>query len=347
MNFKKKIIKKINENNGSLRLDYFIDLVLNQKNSYYNSINPIGVKGDFITSPEISQMFGEIIGLYILNHWINNIGSKFNLIELGPGKGTLLEDILRASKIEKKFINSLKIELIEKNEKLIEIQKKTIKSINIKKINWSKKFNANSDLPSIIFSNEFFDCLPIRQFYKKNHWYEKEIKYNSLEDTFSFKDKKIHNKKTLDKLNKYQKNNIAEISSIRLSLFKKICRHLVKNKGLLILIDYGYKNPIKNFTLQSVSMHKKSHIFENLGKQDITSLVNFGELINIANDCKLKILSYCTQREFLIKNGIQKRKERLKENLSYTKKENIEKDYVRLTDINGMGNEFKFFIISS
>ena len=202
-------------------------------------------------------------------------------------------------------------------------------------------------MPSIIYSNEFFDCLPVRQFYKNEIWYEKLIDYNKLKDVFFFKDKKVTTKKILNNLQKYNETGIAEISFQRKSLFNNLCKHIFKNKGMIILIDYGYESPVKNFTLQSVSGHKKTHIFDNIGLQDITSLVNFGELINIANQFNLNVVSYCNQRDFLITNGIQERKEILKKNLPKTKREIIEQQFHRLTDKNSIGKDFKFFIVSS
>ena len=124
MSIKKKILYKINKNGNKLRVDRFISNLLFNKNSYYTSQNPIGSKNDYITSPEISQMFGEILGVYILNYWLENIKSEFNLIELGPGRGTLLQDIMRSTKSNKIFNLSANIKLLEKNKKLIEIQKK-------------------------------------------------------------------------------------------------------------------------------------------------------------------------------------------------------------------------------
>jgi len=347
MNLKKKLINKIKEKRNALRVDEFISCLLYEKNSYYISKNPIGFRGDFITSPEISQMFGEILGIYILNYWIEKIQSEFDLIELGPGNGTLLEDILRSTKLINKFNKSANIKLIESNKKLIKIQKNKTIAYESKNIEWLKKFKTNSNLPSIIFSNEFFDCLPVRQFYKNETWYEKTIDYNKVKDVFFFKDKKITAKKTLSYLQKYNGSRIAEISFQRESLFKNLCKHIFKNKGMMILIDYGYESPIKNFTLQSVSGHKRTHIFDNIGLQDITSLVDFGVLINIAKQFNLNVVSYCNQRDFLINNGIQERKEILKKNLSKTKREIIEQQFHRLTDKNSMGKDFKFFIVSS
>ena len=119
MELKKKLIKKINKKKRALKIDEFISLSLYEKNSYHKSLWPIGSRGDFITAPEISQMFGEIIGAYILNYWAQNIRSKFNLIELGPGQGTLIEDILRVTKLDNEFIKSVRIKLIEINTNLI------------------------------------------------------------------------------------------------------------------------------------------------------------------------------------------------------------------------------------
>ena len=279
MEIKKILIKKIKEKKRSLKIDEFISLCLYKKNSYYKSSLPIGIKGDFITSPEISQMFGEIIGAYILNFWTKHIKSKFNLIELGPGTGTLIEDIVRVGKLNKQFIKLANIKLIEKNINLIKLQKQKINSLNIKNTKWLYDFNIRSKLPSIIYSNEFFDCLPVRLFYKSEYWKEKTIDYNLLEKKFFLKDEKVRDKKIMAYLNKNNQSKIVEISFERKEYFNKLCKHVYKNKGLIITVDYGYENTLSNFTLQSVSSHKKTHFFDNLGKQDISSHINFKELM--------------------------------------------------------------------
>mgnify|MGYP003952960359 CR=1 FL=1 len=347
MSIKNKIIKKILKNNFEIRIDKFIEECLYNKDSYYIVKDPIGLSGDFITSPEISQMFGEILGLYILNLWLNNINNKFNLIELGPGKGTLLNDIIRVSKIRKNFLTNANILLVENNKILKNRQKKLINNIELKNVKWLNNVKLKSKLPSIIYANEFFDCIPVRQFYKKEYWFEKYIKYDFNNNIFYMNDKLITNKKILNEVIKYEKNKIAEISFKRRNIFNQICDHLKKFKGFMIVIDYGYYYPIKNFTLQSVSNHKKTHIFENIGEQDITSHVNFKEFIQIALDNKLKIETYCNQKNFLISNGIAKRKKNLLVKKSKKIKAEINLQYKKLTDLNHMGKEFKFLIVSS
>ena len=123
MNIKKKLIDKIKKN-GSLNVAEFIEICQFENNGYYLKNNPIGRDNDFITSPEISQMFGEVLTIFLINFWEKKIKNNFNLVELGPGKGTLLNDILRTSSINQKFLNSMHLTLIEKNKSLIDIQKK-------------------------------------------------------------------------------------------------------------------------------------------------------------------------------------------------------------------------------
>jgi len=346
MNVKNRIINKYLKKNKYIRIDKFINECLHEKNSYYEEQNPLGKNHDFITAPEISQMFGEIVGLYILDYWIKKINSKFNLVELGPGNGTLLKDIIRVSKINPNFLNYSNITLIDKNKKLIKIQKEALNPLKINRIKWKKEFRLSSGLPSIIYSNEFFDCFSIRQFYKKKQWLEKYVSYNSLENQFSLIDKKIRNINLIKKLEKFEKNGVVEISKERERIFNKICKHISINQGMIITVDYGYDKYLNNFTLQTIFKHKKTHLFDNIGKQDITSLVNFNEFKKIAKLNNLKIDFYCSQKDFLISNGINQRKMLLKKNLPLQKQKKIEEEHKRLISEKQMGN-FKVLIVSS
>ena len=295
-----------------MRLDKFINLALYQRNGYYLSKKPIGRKFDFVTSPEISQMFGEIIGVYLVYNWKEKINSKFNLIELGPGNGTLFKDIERTAKILPNFFENAKLNLIEINKELRKIQEKNLNYFGKSKIRWSKTLNFRSKLPSIIYSNEFFDCFPVRQFLNNNNnWFERYVKFNEKENKYYSINKLVISKKILDYLNKYKRQKIYEVSFSRNKYFEQICKYLKKNRGICILIDYGYNKKLKNFTLQAIYNHKKTSIFENIGQQDISSHVNFNELIEIAKQNGLQINEFVTQRDFLIKYGILERKKKL------------------------------------
>lgn len=346
MNTLSEVIKK----KGTISIEKFIEFCLYNKNGYYINSDIIGKKGDFVTAPEISQLFGEIIGIVILDYWQKNNKKKFNLIELGPGKGTLISDILRITENFKGFRNSLDIKLIEINAKLIKNQKTNLLKINsnLNDIKWYKEFNISSKKPVLIIANEFFDCFPIRQFYKKNEkWYEKMVKYNIFDNCFQFKDSKIIDAKTINIINSYKPNNILEISKSRESYFTKICKHIKLVGGQMIIIDYGYLEKSKNFTLQSLCNNKKANLLDNIGLQDITSLVDFKKFIQISKLCKLHVKEYTTQREFLIKNGIYQRAKKICEKSSAIQIDLINKGLERIVDEKNMGNLFKVLIISS
>jgi len=128
--------------------------------------------------------------------------------------------------------------------------------------------------------------------------------------------------------------------------FDSICKIIKKNKGVFVTIDYGYKNPPNYLTLQTIYNHKKTHLFENIGNQDITAHVNFDELINVANKNNLKIDIFCTQRDFLIAYGIKERKEKLQKNKNKETIKNLNLEYERLINKSQMGEVFKFLVVS-
>tara|TARA_B100000029_G_scaffold473771_1_gene515456 strand:+ start:1607 stop:2644 length:1038 start_codon:yes stop_codon:yes gene_type:complete len=334
-----KIIKK-----GSINVGEFMHLCQFENDGYYLKNNPIGKKNDFITSPEISQMFGEVLTIFLINYWENKIKTNCNLIELGPGKGTLLKDLLRTSYKYQDFLNAINLILIEKNKYLMQLQKD---SLNFKNIYWSEEFNlVNNNKPSIIYSNEFFDCFPVRQFYKKEKWYEKIIKYSNYKKNFTFASKKVENNKILKALEKFDHVKVAEISESRIKYFNLICKFIKKNKGVFLTIDYGYKNPPNHLLLQTIYNHKKTHLFENIGNQDITTHVNFDELINLANANNLQIDLFCNQKDFLINCGLKERKNNLQKNKSEETIKKLNLEYERLINKSQMGEIFKVLVVS-
>ena len=347
---KNKIINEIQKGSHGISLEKFIDICLFDNEGYYETSNPLGKSGDFITSPEISQLFGEILGLYIHCLWHDRYKEKFNLIELGPGNGTLLIDILRITKTLVNFHNFLNIHLIEKNKYLINKQKQNLRLNRFENINlkWHDDFINIDQRPSIIIANEFLDCLPIRQFIKKNNnWYEKIVNYNQKAKIFFYQDSLVSNEKILIKLAKYKKNNIVELSEHRENYFRKICDFVAKSSGSIIIIDYGYNGFLEKFTLQSIFNHQSSNLLDNLGKQDITSLVDFNTLVDIAKNYNFNVDVFCNQKEFLLANGILERKKKIIKNCKIKQKKIIEDECDRLINEKQMGSFFKFLILSS
>ena len=336
---KSQIVKK----NRSMRLDIFLKKALFSKDGYYTKRKPIGKIKDFITAPEISQIFGEIVGMYLYYFWKTKINSEYNLIELGPGKATLFIDIANSVSNLPGFLKKSEISFIEINHELIKLQKENTKRL-LKNIKWKKNINFKSNIPSIIYSNEFFDCFPVRQFTYNDVWFEKYVNFNRENDSFYFENKQVNSKKLLTQLNLHKKNKLLEVSFERNKYFENVCKFIKKNRGIFLTVDYGYFKNNKNFTLQAVQNHKFSHVLENIGEKDISSHVNFEDLINVAKQNNLKIEECSTQREFLLKFGILERK-KIFNNSKYSKKIDTEVD--RLINNNKMGNLFKFLVISN
>ena len=345
----RKTIDKITKINQPITIEKYIKLCLYSKDGFYNNSKIIGKAGDFITALEISQLFGEIIGLFFLSFWKNKINKSFNLVELGPGRGTLLIDILNIAKNFSEFKKSMTINLIEKNSELIKEQKNNLVKFNFDflKINWFDTFNPSNNKPTIIYANEFFDCLPIRQFYKKNNlWYEKMIIFNQTDQCLQFKDTVTTDVKTLKKINKYKSKEVLEISKSRENYFMKICKHIKIVGGMVIIIDYGYFDRPNHFTLQSLYNNKKSNVLDNPGLQDITSLVDFKQLIIIAKSNNLKVDIFSTQREFFLIHGIKERSKKIMLKSTQKQKNIIRSGLERLIDKNKMGSLFKVLVVS-
>lgn len=165
----------IDKSQGSISISDFMNAVLyHEKYGYYTSRLPLGKDGDFTTAPEISQLFGEVIAVWIMHTW-EKLGkpSKFSLVELGPGKGTLIHDIIRVTKKYSSFFNSMLIHLVEISPTLRKIQKEKLKGLGV---NWHKNIDYLPEQPTIFLANEFFDALPIDQFvYRDEGWYENRV----------------------------------------------------------------------------------------------------------------------------------------------------------------------------
>ena len=225
----------------NLPLDKFINLSLyNKKFGYYMKKNPFGKEGDFITAPNISRLFSEMIAIWILSFW-QSLGSpkKFNLIELGAGNGEMMKVLIESFQNFPIFLKSCNFIIHEKSPSLIKVQKKKLYK---KKITWLAEIKRIKKIPTIFIANEFFDSLAIKQFIKKeNLWYEKFVNLKNKNKAF-FIEKKFNIKNFEKKINfKISKNqNFIEYSEIGINYLKKIAKIIKKNSGGILIVDYGY-----------------------------------------------------------------------------------------------------------
>jgi SAM-dependent MidA family methyltransferase len=352
-------IRSIIEENGYIKIDDMMRQALSvNSGSYYKSVSDIGASADFITSPEISQLFGEIIAVWLIQQW-QKLGSptEFSLVELGPGQGKLMSDMLRTAKIWPKFFDSIKISLFDINPNFIEKQKQLLARFN-KDINWITDLKKLPELPTIFLANEFFDALPIKQFVKvRDTWFESmlivdpvdgQIKYDKIQIPGSLQEQfAIDYKQAND-------GAVIEESIESLEFVRQISKKIYECKGAALIIDYGYnisvqdRNEVQyNSTLQAIKNHQYQPIISTLGESDITAHVDFNALTSAASEQGISNFGFLSQRDFLLKYGIGARSTMLKTKLTQNERDIIDRQVLRLTSTGAMGELFKVLEITN
>ncbi|MFY9589149.1 class I SAM-dependent methyltransferase [Rickettsia endosymbiont of Halotydeus destructor] len=352
-------IRQFIKENGYISCDQLMREVLSSgPSSYYQHTDMLGTDGDFLTAPEISQLFGEIIGLWCIKEW-QKIGcpSRISIIELGPGRGLLMRDLLRVAKLVPEFYQAITIELIEINPNFITNQQTNLQDINLP-INHHLFVENIAKTPAIIIANEFFDAIPIKQYIKvKELWYERVCTVEPLDNQIKF-DKIAINKNLQDYLlqTHVEANDgaVMEESYDSIKIMQFISDHLKNLSGSCLVIDYGYDiNPNYrtrnqyNSTIQAIKNHKYHPLLENLGKADLSAHVDFYALKSVAKNTGLHIIETISQREFLTQNGILLRSKILQDKIAPAQAKIIERQVNRLISPDQMGTLFKILQISS
>ncbi len=339
-------LRKFNfKKNKLIPLDKFIQKILYEPNKgYYTKKIPFGRQGDFITAPTISNLFSEIICIWIVATW-EKLGKpkKFNFVELGPGDGSLAKILVETIKKFPALGNSIQIYLYEKSDLLTKVQKKKLKGSKVK---WIKNFNKIDNGPVIFFGNEFFDAIPIKQFLLEN----KKLLEKCYSIISSSKIEEIYRKANnvdIEKIKEFkvfEKSKFLEFPKLGLFELDKMVKKVIKLSGGILLIDYGYLNANNKSTLQAVMNNRKINIqslLKNLGKADVTSLVNFSLLKEYFLKKKLKVKQIVNQKFFLEKMGIIERAKILEKNMSEEQKNYMSDTLRRILHRELMGELFK------
>lgn len=317
--------------------EYMTQCLLHPEHGYYTTHNPIGIKGDFITAPEISQMFGELIGLSLAQAWLDQ-GSpkKFCLCELGPGRGTLMKDILRATKGLAGFQEAAQIVLVEASPKLRDEQAKTLYPYQLI---WVESISdLPEDQPLFLVANEFFDCLPIRQFRRTlSGWQEQMVGADKGRLSFA-QGSNWPDDAVADVPKDLPLGTILETSSASAAVAEDIARR-VQKCGAAIIIDYGDWNTYGD-TFQALRNHQKEDVLAAPGKTDLTAHVHFSTLANSAKPFA-NVSKMITQSAFLTAIGIDQRAEALALKLSGLQLAHHTSAHRRLTHPDEMGALFK------
>ena len=332
----------------SLPLDKFIEWALYDKNSgYYIKKNPFGKEGDFITAPNITRLFSEIISIWAITFW-ESIGSpkKFNLIELGGGNGEMMRVITETLKNFPECYNACNFMIHEKSNFLINQQKK---NLDAEKISWIKDIKKINSYPTLYLANEFFDAIPIKQFFKKKEgWVERFVELKNSKKA-EFKEQKINITKLEQSLNfEISKNQkIIEYSPETFKYLKSICEIIQRNGGGMLIIDYGYLSSKMQETLQAVNNHKYSDVLENIGDSDITYNISFNLFQKFTSQFYNLDSIVTNQKKFLTSMGILQRAEIISKNIPFSKKTDLFYRIRRLIDEKQMGELFKVMLIKN
>ena len=337
-----------NKNNNLFTLDKFIEESLyNKRYGYYMKKNPFGEGGDFITAPNISILFSEMIAIWIISFWEKlDCPKKFNLVELGAGNGEMMRVLVHSFNRFPKFKKSCKINILEKSRLLQQIQKNNITNSKIK---WLNNLNELNNFPCIFVANEFFDALPVKQFLKREKkWYERYISFAN--------DKKLEYLDIPFDMQKFEKEikfkisykqTFIEYSPLAEEYLKIIINKITLNNGGILIIDYAYLEKKMKNTLQAVSKHKYLNVLKSFQNSNITYNLSFN-LINMI----IKKLGPCTslsttQKKFLTKLGILDRAEIISKNMPFSQKADIYFRIKRLIDEGQMGDLFKVMFITN
>jgi NADH dehydrogenase [ubiquinone] 1 alpha subcomplex assembly factor 7 len=321
---------------GPLSLANYMELALaHPEHGYYTTRQPFGRGGDFTTAPEISQAFGELIGLFFADYWLG-IGepAPIHLIELGPGRGTLMKDALRALNIVPEFRRALEVSFVEISPVLKKLQAAAVPEANT--------CEALDDVPagpSFILANEFFDALPIRQFVKRGYgWLERKV---GLRDGRLALVEEDSPTSVAPPGAGAKEGDIFEACPQAALWIGSIAARLNAGGGLALILDYGCAAPAFGDTLQAVKAHAPADPLTTPGEADLTAHVNFAALIDHARQAGLNAFGPLPQGEFLTRLGIGHRKAQLLKDATPAQAREIESAIERLTAPGQMGELFK------
>jgi SAM-dependent MidA family methyltransferase len=295
---------------GPITLERYMSIALSHPTlGYYTTRDPLGAGGDFVTAPEISQMFGELLGLWAQEAWRGaGAPSPSHLVELGPGRGTLMSDVLRVARISPTFLDSIDAHLVETSPALEAAQRRTLADVETK-ISWGADIASAPQGPAIILANEFFDALPVRHYVKTPRgWSERLL---GLDDSGALAfgvGEQIEPHLTVDAPD----GSIIEIGAIGARLMNEIAARLVAQGGALLVVDYGYTQTALGETLQAVARHAYVDPLEAPGEADLTAHVDFAALARAATAAGARVQGPVTQGAFLKQLGIVERAEALK-----------------------------------
>lgn len=315
-----ELIKERIRKHGPLSVaDYMAMCLTHPEFGYYMRRDPLGVAGDFTTAPEISQIFGELVGMWLAAQWQKQGKPGAILVEFGPGRGTLMADLLRATKKVGGFHEAISVHLVEASPVLKQKQWQALAGKH-STINWHESIESLPDAPIFFIANEFFDALPVRQFING-----KERMVGLEKEIFCFLPKA---------------GDITETSPESLDVMQKLASRVAKG-GAGLVVDYGYMGGSKGDSLQAMKKHGYTDVLDDPGEADITAHVDFDALAECAKKAGAEVYGALPQGKFLLQIGASQRLMNLCAAATDAQKKDLMSGFERLIAHEQMGELFK------
>jgi len=339
-----KKLRRLIEANGPMSVaEYMAHCLCDPDHGYYTTRDPFGTRGDFITAPEVSQIFGEIVGAWLIEAWrLAGSPSPFHLVELGPGRGTLMADVLRVAAKASDFFQAANVHLVETSPVLKALQAKTLTSTGAE-ITWHSSFADVPRGPLLLIANEFLDALPIRQYVRTSgEWRERVV---GLDDRgrlgFGI------GAGRLDSVSEAGiDGDVLENHPAADALSAEIAKRIVEDGGAALVIDYGYQGPAFGDTLQAIRGHEFADALASPGEADLTAHVDFSALARRANAEGAAVHGPMDQGSFLVALGLLERAGRLGAKADQETRETLRLAVERLAAPDQMGTLFKAMAIT-
>lgn len=343
-------IQRLIKSSGPMPVWRYMELCLTHpQHGYYVSRDPLGREGDFVTAPEVSQMFGELLGLWTASVW-KSIGSPplLRLVELGPGRGTMMADALRAVRVLPPLFQALHIHLVEINPVLREKQQMALSGAP--NVSWHDSLDDVPEGPAVILANEYFDVLPIHQVVRRETgWHERVV---NLDDSG-----KLLFGHAADPIPRFdvllpplvRAAPVGAVFEWRPDAeMMKIAARVRDQDGAALIVDYGHVRSDAGDTFQAIARHSFADPLKFPGQADVTAHVDFQALARAAEDVGARVHGPVTQGEFLKRLGIETRAATLMAKATPDMSAAVSAGLKRLTDSGrgGMGSMFKVMAVT-
>jgi len=333
---------------GPIPVSEYMALCLSDpRDGYYMTRDPFGRDGDFTTAPEISQMFGELIGAWIAATW-DLLGRPASpvIAEIGPGRGTLMKDMVRTlAQAAPALRETAQFFLVETSPKLRFVQGATLEGLG-GRFDWVNDVDELPQQPLLIVGNELFDAIPIRQYVKtRQGWRERMVDIDADDNlVFAVGAGSLDPALLPPDAVSAGHGAIVEIAPARAALMQTVAERIARNDGAGLFIDYGYETPALGDTLQALLKHRYDNPLAHPGEADLTTHVDFAALAEAARHAGLHT-QFSTQQDFLLGLGLLQRAGRLGRDRDAAFRESITAQVERLAGPDAMGTLFKVLVI--